>query len=156
MRAMHLILQDERPDDYVIATGEQHTVREFVPRAFAEVGIDVGFRGEGLNEVGVVGSVDEEHLRRACDGYGPAGREGFAESRGSGQVLVRVDPRYFRPTEVESLLGDASKARARLGWEPTVPISALVREMVLADLVDAQKYDWIQTGGLPVVGRHSS
>ena len=155
VRAMHLILQQERPDDYVIATGEQHSVKDFVTQAFAEVGIEVVFRGEGLDEVGVIGGLDQGLLRKACDGYGPAGREGAAESHKAGQVLVKVDPRYFRPTEVESLVGDATKARERLGWTPSISFPELVHEMVWADLVDAQKYDCIQTSGLPVVGRHS-
>ncbi len=156
VRAMHLIVQQERPDDYVVATGEQHSVREFVTRAFAELGIELVFRGEGLNEVGALSGVDETVLRTACNGYGPTGRAGVTSAWQTGQVLVKIDSRYFRPTEVESLLGDASKARRELGWEPTVPFGELVREMVTADLVDAQKYDCIQASGLPVARRHDS
>ena len=145
-----------QPDDYVIATGEQHSVREFVTRAFAEVGIEVVFRGEGLDEVGVVAGVEATQLAKACNGYGPAARNETAKSIMPGQILVRIDPRYFRPTEVQSLLGDASKARRQLGWEPTVTFTDLLREMIAADLTDAQKYDCIQLSGLPVTHRHDS
>jgi GDPmannose 4,6-dehydratase len=156
VRAMRLIVQRERPDDYVIATGEQHSVREFVIRAYAEVGVELAFRGKGVNEVGVVAGVDQELLHRACNGYGPAAREPNAKSQEVGNALVKIDARYFRPTEIESLLGDASKACECLGWEPTVSFSELVREMVAADLIDAQKYDCIQASGLPVTSRHGS
>ena len=101
-------MQHSEPDDFVLATGEEHSVREFVERAFAEVGRRIVWRGAGVDEIGV----------------DPA----------SGAVLVRVDPRYFRPTEVQTLLGDASKAREKLGWRPTVTFSELVTEMVASDL----------------------
>jgi GDPmannose 4,6-dehydratase len=80
----------------------------------------------------------------------------MAESIKPGQTVVRIDPRYFRPTEVQSLLGDASKARRQLGWEPTVTFTDLLREMIAADLTDAQKYDWVRASGLPVTHRHDS
>jgi GDPmannose 4,6-dehydratase len=103
------MLQADVPDDYVIATGETHTVREFCDLAFAEVGLPITWKGEGVNEVGV-----------ASDG----------------RTLVRVDERYFRPTEVDLLLGDSSKARNELGWEAKVQFPELVRMMVKADLAD--------------------
>ena len=156
VRAMHLIVQQEQPDDYVIATGEQHSVREFVTRAFAEVGVEVVFTGEGLDEVGIVAGVDCGQLEKACNGYGPAARNEAAEWIKPGQTLVRIDPRYFRPTEVQSLLGDASKARRQLGWEPTVTFTDLLQEMIATDLTDAQKYDWVRASGLPVTHRHDS
>jgi GDPmannose 4,6-dehydratase len=156
VRAMHLIVQQEQPDDYVIATGEQHSVREFVMRAFAEVGVEVVFRGEGLDEAGVVAGVDGPLLEKACNGYGPVARNEITEWIRPGQTVVRIDPRYFRPTEVQSLLGDASKARRQLGWEPTVTFTDLLREMIAADLTDAQKYDWVRASGLPVTHRHDS
>lgn len=107
VRAMWLMLQADEPDDFVIASGETHTVREFCEQAFDEVGLPLSWQGSGLWERGI----------------GPDGR-----------VLVSVDPRYFRPAEVDVLLGDAAKARAALGWEPEVDFSALVRMMVRADL----------------------
>ena len=108
VRGMWLILQQDRPDDYVLATGECYTVRQFVECAFAEIGIAIEWRGEGTHE----------------KGYDAA----------SGRVLIEVDPRYFRPTEVEILVGDASKARKRLGWTHETSFEALVAEMVREDL----------------------
>ena len=108
VEAMWLILQQDAPDDYVLATGESHSVREFVSLAFAQVGRRVVWRGTGVDEQGVDGD--------------------------SGQVLVSVDPAYFRPTEVDQLCGDASKARARLGWAPRTTFSELVSTMVASDL----------------------
>ena len=113
VRAMHLILQHDHPDDFVIATGEVHSVREFVEAAFAEVGIGIEWRGEGVEEKGV--------------------------DSATGRVLVRIDPKYFRPTEVDWLQGDASKARRELGWEPTVDFKTLVKMMVEADLKEAER-----------------
>ena len=108
VRGMWLIAQQATPDDYVLATGRTHSVRTFAERAFAEVGVDLAWRGRGLEEVGV----DER----------------------TGVVRVQVDPRYFRPTEVDELVGDAAKARDRLGWRPEIGFEALVAEMVQADL----------------------
>lgn len=113
VEAMWLTLQQENPDDYVIATGEQYSVREFCARAFSEAGIDLQWKGKGLDEVGVAG----------------------------GKILVSVDPRYFRPTEVDTLLGDASKARKKLGWRPRVTFRQLVSEMVKEDLMIAERDD---------------
>ncbi len=106
------MLQQDEPGDYVIATGEQHSVREFCERAFAEAGITLRFEGAGGDELGVVDCVDPELLARARNGYGSAIAD---EALAPGSVLVRVDKRYFRPTEVGSLIGDASKARRVLG-----------------------------------------
>jgi GDPmannose 4,6-dehydratase len=107
-RGMWLMLQQSEPDDFVLATGESHSVREFVERAFAHIGRTVAWRGQGLDEVGVDAK--------------------------SGEILVKIDPRYFRPTEVDALLGDPRKANQRLGWRPAIGFDELVREMVEADL----------------------
>jgi GDPmannose 4,6-dehydratase len=111
VKGMYLILQQDRPDDYVLATGEMHSVREFIERAFAEVGRTLSWRGKGVDEEGV----DDK----------------------TGQALVKVDPRYFRPTEVELLLGDPSKARNVLGWKHEITFPMLVKEMVASDLKKA-------------------
>jgi GDPmannose 4,6-dehydratase len=108
VEGMWRVMQHSEPDDFVLATGEEHSVREFVERAFAEVGQRIVWRGAGVDEVGV----------------DPV----------SAKVLVRVDPRYFRPTEVHTLLGDASKAREKLGWRPTVKFGELVAQMVASDV----------------------
>jgi len=108
VEAMWLMLQHDQPDDFVIATGETHTVREFCERAFARAGMELEWRGSGLEEEGV--------------------------DRRSGKTVVAIDPRYLRPTEVEILLGDASKAKAALGWSPRTSFSGLVDLMVDADM----------------------
>lgn len=108
VRAQWLMLQQQEPDDYVIATGEQHSVREFVTRAAAELEVFLEWRGSGVDEHGI-------------------------DSK-SGKTVVKVDPRYFRPTEVDTLLGDSSKARKALGWKPEATFSSLVKDMVAADL----------------------
>lgn len=113
VEAMWLILQHHEPDDFVVATGENHSVKEFVERCFKEVGTAIVWDGQGVDEVGK----DAE----------------------TGRILVRVDPRYFRPTEVEELLGDASKTRDILGWKPKVSFSEMVKQMVVYDLREAEK-----------------
>ncbi len=108
VEAMWLMLQQDEPDDFVIATGEMHSVREFVELAFGEVGIEIEWRGEGVDEVGV--------------------------DAATGDVLIEIDPRYYRPTEVELLLGDPAKAKEKLGWEAKVGLRELVKMMVEGDL----------------------
>jgi GDPmannose 4,6-dehydratase len=108
VEGMWTMLQQDEPDDYVLATGESHTVREFIDHAFAIVGRRIGWRGSGLSEVGFDSATD--------------------------QVLIEVDARYFRPTEVDVLIGDASKARAKFGWKPRVTFKELVADMVRSDL----------------------
>ena len=108
VRGMWLMLQQPEPDDFVLATGESYSVRDFVERAFACVDRSVVWRGTGVDEMGL--------------------------DKASGEILVKIDPRYFRPTEVESLLGDARKAHQRLGWRPEIPFDDIVREMVETDL----------------------
>lgn len=119
-----LMLQQEQPDDFVIATGVQKTVREFVSAAASELGIKIRWQGEGVNEIGIVESVNssDESIKVK-----------------PGQVIVYVDPMYFRPTEVETLLGDPTKAYQKLGWRPKTSLDELVSEMVLADLEIAKK-----------------
>ena len=108
VEAMWLILQQDKPDDYVIATGESHTVKDFCELAFKEVGMDIEWQGTGIDEK----AIDTKN----------------------GRTLVRVDPKYFRPTEVDYLLGDATKAKKKFGWKPTVKFEELVEIMVNADL----------------------
>ncbi len=129
VRAMWMVLQQPEPDDFVIATGVTTTIREFVLRAFAEIGVRVAFRGAGLEEEGVVESVDKEKFTDAVGEQFLVGMQGRL-----GQAIVKVDPRYFRPTEVELLIGDASKARQQLGWEPEYDLAALVAEMMASDV----------------------
>jgi len=113
VRAMWLMLQQDEPEDFVIATGKSHSVREFVERSFKEIGVNLYWEGIGVEEVG--------------------------KDRDGGKVLVRIDPRYFRPTEVEFLQGDPTKAKEKLGWKPRASFSDLVKMMVEEDLKEAQK-----------------
>ena len=162
VRAMHLMVQQDEPDDYVIATGEQHSVREFCRRAFAEAGIALRFAGAGAEEVGVVDSVDPDLLAHARNGNGARASAGADASEGEahpndggepltpGRILVKVDPRYFRPTEVASLVGDATKAHERLGWRPEIGFDELVHEMVWDDVDEARKDELARAGGFRV------
>ena len=137
VEAMWSILQLDDPDDFVVATGECHSVREFCERAFLEAGMELQWRGSGTEEVGVLASVEQGPGLLASllpQAVAPAHVPCKEEFLRPGAVLVRIDPRYFRPTEVELLRGDASKARAILGWEPRVGFEELVRIMVRADM----------------------
>ncbi|WP_321283948.1 GDP-mannose 4,6-dehydratase [uncultured Vibrio sp.] len=125
-----LMLQQQQPKDYVIATGEQHSVREFVSLAAAELGIQLTWQGSGVEEVGIVESV--QGLPTPTSGTS-------IQCPKPGEVIVRVDPRYFRPTEVETLLGDPSKAKRELGWQPQITFTELVKEMVQTDYAEAQR-----------------
>ncbi|HTX68184.1 MAG TPA: GDP-mannose 4,6-dehydratase [Thermoleophilia bacterium] len=149
VRAMYLMLQQDEPDDYVVATGEQHSVRDMCVRAFAEIGFTLTWRGSGPDEVGVVESLDEERCRAAC----AAGDDDVAPgcAYAPGDVVVRVDPRYYRPTEVSTLLGDATKARERLGWRPTITFDELVAEMVRDDLAEARRDHVVVSAGFEVI-----
>lgn len=129
VQGMWLILQQNDPDDYVLATGETHSVREFVELAFKEIGVEIEWKGQGVAEKGVVSALSSDvNLKK-------------------GDVVIEIDPRYFRPTEVDILLGDASKARKQLGWEPKHTFEELVKEMVHADLELARKEVYLQNGG---------
>ncbi|MDA2936261.1 GDP-mannose 4,6-dehydratase [Patescibacteria group bacterium AH-259-L05] len=127
VEAMWLMLQQKEPDDYVIATGEQHSVREFCQLAFKEIGTDLEWQGKGLEEKGI--------------------------DRETGKVIIEVDPIYHRPAEVESLVGDATKARKRLGWQPKTSFKELVKEMAQSDLEEAEKEKHLKGDGFKVTNR---
>jgi GDPmannose 4,6-dehydratase len=134
---MWLILQQPEPDDFVIATGEYHTVREFATLAFKEVGIGLEWRGDGINEHGIVKSISPELsiLRSAL----PLGSSKNSQLS-IGQTLVEVDPKYFRPAEVDQLLGNPAKAKAKLGWNPQkTSFEDLVKIMVQHDMKFVKK-----------------
>lgn len=136
-----LMLQQDTPEDFVIASGEQHSVREFVERAARELGITIEFKGTGADEIGIVAHIDSESRR-------------ITPSCKVGDVVVRVDPRYFRPTEVETLLGDASRARERLGWSPRTSFEALVREMAESDYLAARRDALVTLAGFKAYNHH--
>ena len=124
-----LMLQQEQPDDFVIATGRQFSVRDFVNAAAAELGVRLNWQGEGVDETGTVTSVDMSRLQQVA-----GNRQGLEFHLKPGDVIVRVDPRYFRPTEVETLLGNPAKAKEKLGWEPRTSFESMVAEMAREDL----------------------
>ena len=132
-----LMLQQEQPEDFVIATGVQYSVRQFVELAAQELGIRLAFSGEGEAEIGTVTSVSG----------------GRAKCR-IGEVIVRVDPRYYRPTEVQTLCGDPSKARTRLGWSPRTTVPELVKEMVEADYTAARRDSLVKLAGFQAFDHH--
>jgi GDPmannose 4,6-dehydratase len=132
-----LMLQQEKPRDFVIATGIQHSVRSFVEKACAQLGVELVWEGSGVDEKGRVRSVDSER----------------SPSIRPGDVVVEVDPRYFRPSEVETLLGDPSNAKAVLGWEPRISLDDLIAEMVAHDVDCARRNSMLRSHGFHVPNR---
>jgi GDPmannose 4,6-dehydratase len=123
VRMQWLMLQQETPDDFVIATGVQYSVRQFIVWSAAELGIALKFQGEGVHEIATVSSIIGDK----------------APELKVGDIIVRIDPRYFRPTEVETLLGDPTKAKERLGWVPEITVQEMCAEMMLSDSAEASK-----------------
>lgn len=130
IKAMYLILQQDKPDDYVIATGITTEIRDFVRMAFSEVGIDIEFKGEGASETGIVAKCNNPEYQLKV-----------------GSEVLAVDPRYFRPTEVELLIGDPTKAKTQLKWEPKYDLPALVKDMVSSDIKLMKKDQYLKNGG---------
>ncbi|AWI54434.1 GDP-mannose 4,6-dehydratase [Aquabacterium olei] len=136
-----LMLQQDHAEDFVIATGVQYSVRQFVEFAAKELGVTLAFEGEAENEVGVVTKVE------------PVNGEMLAKCK-VGDVIVKVDPRYYRPTEVETLLGDPSNAKAKLGWEPKITLQDLVKEMVQSDYTSAKRDNLVKLAGFQAYDYH--
>ena len=128
IEGMWLMLQQDQPDDFVLATGETNTVRDFVGLAFRELGIELTWQGSGVEEKGI--------------------------NKDTGDVVVEIDPRYFRPTEVDLLLGDPTKARTKLGWKPKYTLAQLISEMVAADLLEARKEIFLKSEGFRTMNFH--
>mgnify|MGYP003345585851 CR=1 FL=1 len=137
VEAMWLMLQQDKPEDFVIATGKTTSVRDFIRQAFLEAGITITFHGNGVNETGVVESVTNPDCKLV-----------------KGAVVVKVDPAYFRPTEVDLLLGDASKAQSKLNWKPRYDLNSLIKEMVAADIALFRKDKYLSEGGHSVMNYH--
>ena len=131
VRMQWMMLQQDQPEDFVIATGVQYSVRQFIEWSAAELGIKLRFEGQGVDEVAIIDSIVGDR----------------APALKSGQIIVRVDPRYFRPTEVETLLGDPSKAKAKLGWTPEITVQQMTAEMVVADLHAAKQHALLKANG---------
>ena len=138
VEAMYLILQQEKPEDFVIATGQTTEIREFVKMAFGHVGVTLGFKGEGVDEVGFVEQIDQERFQKAT---------GKNNTLQIGQEVVFVDPRSFRPTEVDLLIGDPTKSQEKLGWKPKYDLPALVEDMMNSDIKLMKKQDHLKEGG---------
>ena len=134
VRMQWLMLQQDKPDDFVIATGVQYSVRQFIEWSAAELGITLRFEGKGVDEVAIVSYIEGSH----------------APALKVGDTIVRIDPRYFRPTEVETLLGDPTKAKQTLGWEPEITVQEMCREMVTADLEEAKRHALLKKHGYAV------
>lgn len=132
VRMQWMMLQQEQPEDFVIATGKQISVREFVRMAALEAGIEVEFSGAGELETATVTSVLDATKARSVK---------------AGDVIVRIDPRYFRPAEVETLLGDPSKARGKLGWVPEITVEQMCAEMLASDLEEARRHSLLKAHG---------
>jgi GDPmannose 4,6-dehydratase len=130
VRMQWMMLQQEKPKDYVIATGVQYSVRQFIEKAAGQLGINIRWQGEGIEEVGIIDTLSIRH-----------------SSLSTGQMIVRIDPRYFRPSEVETLLGDPAKAKADLGWIPEITLETMIREMVEHDLDQAKRHALLKANG---------
>ncbi len=146
VRAMHLILQQDQPDDYVIATGVTTSIRDFVRMAFAEIGAQLEFRGKGVEEVALLSGIDESLFNKVV---GESYLTDFKQRIGS--VVVGVDPQYFRPTEVDLLIGNAEKAKKKLGWEPVYSLTDLVHDMMVSDIKLMKKESYLREGGYRIL-----
>ena len=131
VRMQWMMLQQEKPDDFVIATGIQYSVRNFITWVASDLGIEIEFSGKGIDEIATVSKVNNE----------------IAPSINVGDVIMRIDPRYFRPAEVETLLGDPSKAKEKLGWVPEITVQEMCSEMVACDLAEAKKLHFLNKNG---------
>jgi GDPmannose 4,6-dehydratase len=134
VRMQWMMLQQDKPEDFVIATGVQYSVRQFIEWSAAELGIKLRFKGQGVDEVAIIDSIEGDK----------------APALKPGQIVVRIDPRYFRPTEVETLLGDPSKAKAKLGWMPEITVQEMCAEMVSSDLLEARRHALLKANGYEV------
>jgi GDPmannose 4,6-dehydratase len=148
VRAMYLVLQQEKPDDYVIATGITTTIRDFIKLSGQEVGLDIDFVGEGLDERGYIKNVDEQiSIEKVGGQFTNAIRDKIKNK----STILEIDPRYFRPTEVELLIGDPTKAKEKLGWEPKYDLKGLVEDMMQSDIQLMKKESYLKDGGFRIM-----
>jgi len=145
VRAMYLILQQDQPDDYVIATGITTRVREFVRLAFAEIGIEISFKGEGVDEKGYITAIDDNIFNERV------GSEFNENIKSVKTPVVEVDAAYFRPTEVELLIGDATKSRTKLNWTPEYNLRSLIEDMMRSDIKVMKKETYLKDGGFRIL-----
>jgi GDPmannose 4,6-dehydratase len=163
---MYLILQQDRPDDYVIATGITTTIRDFIKTAAAEVGLELTFTGKNTDERGYLTAIDESlFTEKVGEKYLSRVKSRIIKTttrissliakqsnlKASQQPIVAVDPRYFRPTEVDLLIGDNTKARQKLGWEPRYDLHALIVDMMQGDIMLMKKESYLKDGGYKIM-----
>ena len=146
VKAMYLILQQEKPDDYVIATGVTTSIRDFICKSFEKTGIAVEFSGNGVNETGKITGINNDVF---IEKVGETYLENIKNR--IGETVVKVDPKYFRPTEVELLMGDATKARTKLSWEPQYGLEELIEDMMQNDIKEMKKEAYVKDGGYRIL-----
>jgi GDPmannose 4,6-dehydratase len=137
IEAMYLMLQQDKPDDYVLATGLTTSVRDFLQMSFSELGVELEFQGEAVNEIGIIKSINNKKIKLPI-----------------GKTVLKIDPKYYRPAEVDLLIGDATKAKKELGWEPKYDLPALVKEMVQADYELFKRDKYLLKGGHKILNYH--
>lgn len=146
--AMHLILQQEQPDDYVIATGITTSIRDFITKATNELGLNISFTGEGKKEKGILTGIDEDKFVQLV---GEEFLKNIKVRVNKNDEIIGVDPKYFRPTEVDLLIGDPSKAQQKLGWKPTFDLQGLVSDMIQSDIKLFKKDAYLKSGGFKIL-----
>ena len=146
IKAMYLILQQDAPDDYVIATGITTTIRDFIKKTFQQIGITVEFTGEGVKETGKIAHINNDLF---VEKIGESYLKSFEKRMG--EAVVKVDPEYFRPTEVEMLIGDATKARTKLSWEPKYNLDTLIEDMMQNDVKEMKKEAYLKEAGYRIL-----
>jgi GDPmannose 4,6-dehydratase len=146
IKAMYLILQQDTPDDYVIATGVTTTIRSFIEKSFQEIGIGVEFSGTGVDEIGKIVEIQPDIFVSKVG-------ESFLENirKRIGEAVIKIDPKYFRPTEVELLIGDATKARTKLSWEPKYNLDTLIEDMMQNDIKEMKKEAYLKEAGYRIL-----
>jgi GDPmannose 4,6-dehydratase len=146
IKAMYLILQQEKPDDYVIATGVTTTIRDFVTKAFGKIGVITVFKGTGVDETGVIEDIDTDvFVEKIGEPYLNPLRKRIGED------IIKIDPKYFRPTEVELLIGDATKARTKLSWKPEYTLDTLIEDMMCNDVKEMKRETYLKDGGYKIL-----
>ena len=146
IKAMYLILQQEAPDDYVIATGITTTIRDFIKKTFQQIGVTIEFTGEGINETGKIANIDTDlFVKKIGETYLKSFRKRI------GEIVIKIDPEYFRPTEVELLIGDATKARTKLSWEPEYNLDTLIEDMMQNDIKEMKKEAYLKDAGYRIL-----
>ncbi len=150
VRMQWLMLQQDKPEDFVIATGVQYSVRQFIEKTAAALGMQIRWEGSGVDEVGFAVIADAKDVILGVEGVIAGTDPQSIPLCPTDRPIIRIDPRYFRPTEVETLLGDPSKAKEKLGWVPVITLDQMVQEMVAADLADAKKHALLKTHGYQI------